>query len=126
MSYRNALLSWLPLAAAITGLSMLIYASVQQNYRQSLNDPQIQVAEDTAFALSHGAGIENTLWKELPMQTSTSSRSYIDIATSLSPWIAYYAENGTPLESTGLLDGALPDVPNGVLASAATGNGKDT
>ena len=29
----------------------LIYGTVQQNYRESLNDPQIQMAEDKAYDL---------------------------------------------------------------------------
>ena len=44
----RVLVSWLPLAVASTGMCLLVYATVQQNYRQSLNDPQIQMAEDAA------------------------------------------------------------------------------
>jgi hypothetical protein len=126
MRYRNAVLSWLSLAAAITGIAILLYATVQQNYRESLNDPQVQVAEDTASALVKGGGIENILWRETPLQVSTSSKSFIDIATSLSTWTAYYAEDGTPLESTGLLEGSLPRIPKGVFEDTAVGKGKGT
>jgi hypothetical protein len=126
MKYRNALIAWMPLAVAVTGLCLLVYTTLHQNYRQSLNDPQIQLAEDAANGLSRGGGIENILWRETPLQVSTSSRSFIDIATSLSPWVAYYAPNGTPLESTGLLHGSLPAIPDGALTDAENGKGKDS
>jgi hypothetical protein len=46
----NTFLRWLPLAVAITILAGLVYATVQQSLRQGANDPQIQLAEDTAAA----------------------------------------------------------------------------
>ena len=47
-------IAWLPFAIIIVIFSGLVYAIVQQNYRQSANDPQIQIAEDLATAISQG------------------------------------------------------------------------
>jgi hypothetical protein len=49
---RYTLKFWLPLAAAVTMLSGLVYIAVQQNMRIGANDPQIQLAEDAARALA--------------------------------------------------------------------------
>ena len=54
------------MAVIITGLSGLIYATVQQNIRQSADDPQIQMAEDTAAQLANGQQAQNVV----PMQAA--------------------------------------------------------
>jgi hypothetical protein len=116
MKYGNAFLSWLPLAAAVTGLCLLIGVTVQQNYRQSLNDPQIQIVEDAARILSGG----------IPPASITANLPRVDIALSLAPWMAVYDEKGTPVAGSGYLDGALPKLPQGALDAAASNSGKDT
>ncbi len=116
MKYQNAFLAWLPLAVAITGLCGLVYATVQQNYRQSLNDPQIQMAEDAARILSEGG---------TPASVVPQDKK-IDIAQSLSPWIAVYDQSDMPLESSGIINGAVPRLPKGVFDQAFGSLGKDT
>ena len=104
-------MSWIPLGIAITGICGLIHVTVQQYYRQSLNDPQIQMAEDGAAALGRGA-------------TPTSvvpGGQQIDIAESLLPWIAVYDAGGKPLASSGVLDGTLAQPPIGVFDAAKHG-----
>ncbi len=101
--------AWLPLAVAITGLCLLVYATVQQNYRQSLNDPQIQMAEDTAAALDRGVSYQELV-----------AKSQIDIAHSLAPWLAIYDSEKKPLASSGILDGEAPLPPAGVFEAAQT------
>ena len=108
--------SWLPLAVAITGICLLVYAAVQQNYRQTLNDPQVQMAEDAGYALAHG---------EVPAAVVPRT-TLIDMRLSLAPWIAVYDNNGTTLEASAFVDGAPPKVPMGVLEAAANGKGKDS
>ena len=104
--------AWLPLALTIIGVCGLIYIAVQQNYRQSLNDPQIQMAEDDATALGSGA-----------TTTSIVPKQSIDVAASLAPWIAVYDSSGTPVASSGLLDGKIPVPPLGEFNLAlAQGN----
>jgi len=58
---KNILKIWLPLLVVISAFSGLAYASVQQAYRQGADDPQIQMAEDTAYALDHGQVIGDIL-----------------------------------------------------------------
>ncbi len=44
----NILKAWLPIAVVTIGLCGLAYLTVQQSLRQGANDPQIQMADDTA------------------------------------------------------------------------------
>ncbi|MDP3646080.1 MAG: hypothetical protein Q8R25_03255 [bacterium] len=97
-------ISWLPLAIAITGLCFLVYGTVQQNYRQSLNDPQIQMAEDIGHLL--GMGTEYTV--AIPANK-------VDIAGSLAPWVNVYDGEGNPFVGNGYLDEVLGKPPYGVL-----------
>ncbi len=39
---------WLPIAVALSAVTFLLYAAVQQELRLSANDPQIQLSEDLA------------------------------------------------------------------------------
>ena len=103
-------LSWLPLAVAITGLSMLVQITVQQNYRHSLNDPQIQMAEDAAYNLSQGG-----------QPAAQVPPGLIDIRESLAPWIGVYTDTYEALESNAMLDGKTPVIPQGVLEAAKNG-----
>ena len=104
-SLLRILFTWVPFAVVVTGICGLIYLTVQQNYRQSLYDPQIQMAEDAAAALAKGVAADTLV----PTQQ-------IDIAQSLAPWIAIYDEGGTHLYSSGELDGSVPKLPLGVYA----------
>ena len=45
---------WIPIAIAVTGLCAVSFGTVQQIYRQSLNDPQVQIAEDVALQIENG------------------------------------------------------------------------
>ena len=89
----------------IVGVCGLIYATVQQNYRQSLNDPQIQMAEDGALALSKG---------KQPAEIVPRGE-LIDADKSLAPFIAVYDKNGTPLEASAMMGGLPPKPPVGVF-----------
>lgn len=105
MDLSGSFRSWFPLAIAITGVCGLVYVTIQQNYRQSLNDPQIQMAEDAAAALAKGA---------VPASVVPRGET-VDITRSLKPWIAVYDETGKPLESSGILDGVPPRPPLGIF-----------
>ncbi len=111
-------LLWLPLAISVTGVCLLVYGAVQQNYRQSLNDPQVQMAEDAARALSAGA---------VPASVIPHGTPAVDIASSLSPYLAVYDDKGLMLESSATLGNApLPHPPGGVFDAALQNQGKDT
>lgn len=102
--YCPILKAWLPLAFALTVVCGLIYGTVQQNYRQSANDPQIQMVEDIIDALNTGLQPENL-----------SSPTKMDIAKTLSPFMIIYDATGTPIVSSGYLNNQVPTLPAGVL-----------
>lgn len=105
-SLHLAVLYWLPVAAAIVVLSSLIYVAVQQSYRQSANDPQIQIAEDLSQAISSGSTPPDAIVSPNPTQ---------DLTTTLATFVAIYDATGTPVGSLVALDGKLPNLPAGVL-----------
>lgn len=107
---RRAFALWLPAAAAATVVAAFAFVAVQQGYRTSADDPQIQLAEDAARALGAGAS---------PREVTSGPQ--VDMAASLAPWVVVFAPDGTPIAGTGLFDGHLPEAPSGVLADARAG-----
>jgi hypothetical protein len=105
--FNNIFKGWLPFAVVISAFCLLVYASVQQALRNGLNDPQIQMAEDTAYALDRGTTIEALVPAE-----------QVEMSRSLTPFIVVFDNNGKPIASSGLLNGDLPQVPQGVFDSA--------
>jgi hypothetical protein len=104
---KNIVRIWLPFAVVISAFCLLVYAAVQQTLRQGLNDPQIQMAEDTAFALNNGETINSVV-------TGTK----VEMSRSLAPFIDIYDVNGNPVAGSGRLNGQLPDYPRGALEGA--------
>jgi hypothetical protein len=98
---------WCLLILGISAFCLLAYAVGQQDLRQSANDPQIQIAEDTAAALNVGTTI-----------TNFSVPKKVDIAKSLAPFIVIYDVQGKVLSATGELHGLVPIIPFGVLQNA--------
>jgi hypothetical protein len=90
----------------VTLVCVLFYAVSQQVYRQDLNDPQIQMAEDAAARLGQGAVSAEIVPHGTPL---------VDLGNSLAPWIAVYDSNGQILEASGQLDNAPPALPKGVF-----------
>jgi hypothetical protein len=101
---KNILNIWLPFAVTITAFCALTYAAVQQSYRQNANDPQIQMAEDAAFALDHGKVIKDVVPGEV-----------IDTDQSLAPFYLIFNSSQQPVAGSGSLNNSLQTVPNGVL-----------
>ena len=99
---------WIPIAIAVTGMAAVSLGTVQQVYRQSLNDPQVQIAEDMATALDNGAN---------PTALIASSTK-IDIATSLRTYTVIYDKDLVPLAWNGELNGEPPIPPRGVFEEA--------
>lgn len=109
MSVRITIAKWLPIAVVIVGCVSFTYIGVQQHYRSSMNQPQVQMAEDGALALAHGA---------VPADIVPRNSAPIDPSQSLSPFIGIYDKDGTPLEVNAILNGAPPKPPIGVFTSA--------
>jgi hypothetical protein len=104
---NSSLFTHVAAAIIITGIILLIYAAVQQTYRSSANDPQLQIARDLSAAISSGKSINN----QLPHDT-------IDLSQSLALFVEIFDKNGNPLQSTGILNGAPPKPPGGVFEYA--------
>jgi hypothetical protein len=102
--FIRAIPYWLPIAAAITALSGLVYVVAQQTYRQSANDPQIQMAEDAAAQLEAGAQPQTLV-----------GPNKVDMARSLSPFLIIYDDTGSPIASSAQLNGQTPPLPSGVF-----------
>ncbi len=95
---------WFPLAVLTTLFCGLVYATVQQDYRQSANDPQIQIAQDTVATINSGFSPKDAVF-----------RNTVDISKSLSPYIIIYDASGKPIVSGAVLDGKTPNPPKGAF-----------
>ncbi len=104
---KNIVRIWLPFAVVISAFCLLAYTTVQQALRQGLNDPQIQMAEDTAYALNNGATVDSVM-----------AGSKVEMSRSLAPFIDIYDMNGNSVAGSGLLNGQLPVYPKGALDTA--------
>lgn len=106
--FNTGFKNWLPLAISIIMLSALIFVGVQHNYRQSANDPQIQIAEDIVAAIGQGQ----------PADAIVSPEPTADMAKGLSPFLIVYNESGSALGGSVQLDGKIPVLPAGVFNEA--------
>lgn len=93
------------------GWVVVLFATiaVQQNYRLSANDPQIQLATDAATQLKQGQ----------PAAAVVGPQS-IDAGTSLAPFVTIYdgGDEHTSLASNGRFDGHTLTPPAGVFKNA--------
>jgi hypothetical protein len=103
-----ALATFLPVAVLATLTAGLVYGVAQQGLRSGANDPQLQMATDAARALDAGAD-----------PAAAVGAGHVDVATSLAPFLVVYDAGGDVLASSGVLDGADPVPPAGVLEHAA-------
>ena len=99
---------WLILAAFSTLFIALVYGAVQQDFRQSANDPQIEMAENAAARILSG---------DSPTGIASEFKK-VDIAQSLSPYLIFFDGEGTPIAGSGRLHGEIPKPPAGVFAFA--------
>jgi hypothetical protein len=95
---------WAAFMVVITFLSGLVYITAQQLLRHSANDPQIQLAEDSAASLTQGQKPQAVL-----------PANQINMENSLAPYVIIFDEKGQPVASSAQLDGATPVVPGGVF-----------
>ena len=107
---KHLIKNWLPLAVASTVIMVTVYAAVQQEYRQSANDPQIQLAEDGAAYLS--AGVSPT--------ALFAASGRVDMHASLASFAIVYDDSGKPVAASGYLNGTVPQLPAGVIDYART------
>lgn len=104
---------WLLVAVIIIGFYFSMYAAVQQVMRQGADDPQIQMAEDTAAKLGAGQSTQDVIPTEK-----------VDIAKSIAPFMIIFDANGKPIASSAQLNGQIPTIPSGVFDTVRQ-NGED-
>jgi hypothetical protein len=110
-------LRWLPFCFGLGAVISFAYVAVQQEYRQSLNDPQIQIVTDAQAELAAG----DTPAEVVPHEP------IFDVASSLTPFVAVLDAQGAPLQSSATVGGQPPHVPLGVInAARATGEDRVT
>lgn len=101
---KRSLITHVAAAIIVTGVMMAMYATVQQAHRTAANDPQLQLARDISARLTGNKMISSLL----PGDT-------IDLANSLGTFVTLYDAKGDAMQSTGLLDGKMPQIPAGVF-----------
>src|SRR5260221_13588614 len=102
MTLLNRAKPLLPAALIGAGVTLFVCAAVQQNYRQSANDPQIQLAQDAAGALDAGAE---------PIMVVGPAQ--VNAASSLAPFVTVYDSSLHPLATSGRFDGRTLTPPAG-------------
>lgn len=100
---KRVFIAWLPLAAAVTGLSMLCYLGAQQVLRQSFNDAPVQIAEGALSEINAGT------------KPADVTNGHVDIAQSITPFVIVYDADGKVIGGNGQLDGQIPTPPHGVF-----------
>ena len=98
---------WLPIAVLATALTGFTYLAVQQSYRNNADDPQVQLAEDGASRLDAGDPVSDVV-----------TGDPVNLATSLAPFVIVYDAHNAVIDGTGVLQGAQPTPPAGVLDTA--------
>lgn len=109
MNTRSKLFGiWVVLAAIMTVLVGLVYAGVQQNYRQSANDPQIEITQEISEAINKGAPTDQII----PPSAGT------DIKSSLAAFAMIFDKDGKVVGSSAKLNDKDPVPPKGVFDDA--------
>jgi hypothetical protein len=101
---KRAVAIWLPIAAATTGLALIVYGAAQQNLRLTADDPQAALAQRTAARLDAGTS-----------PAAAVPAEQVDLAQSLDPFVLVFDANGHVLASSATLHSQVPDYPTGVF-----------
>ena len=97
---------WFAALALILVTFNTIYTAVQQAQRTAANQPQIQLATDTARSLNKGDFGEDLAAKP------------VELETSLAPFTIIYNKQGQVVNGSGYLAGKNPSVPRDMLKAA--------
>jgi ABC-type nickel/cobalt efflux system permease component RcnA len=98
---------WLPLALSLTLITGFAFLAVQQNYRMSANDPQVQITHDAMQDLSQVPDLNQL----------AGAFNKIDISKVYNSFIVVYDEKGKPVAGNGYLNDQLPSLPANTLAT---------
>lgn len=103
--YATIFRNWFGYAAVITLVCILVYVTVQQSFRLSANDPQVQMAQDSALAIDKGAD----------PHSPPGANNGIDISQDLSPYLMVYDPSGNVVAGNATLNGKPLRIPQGVI-----------
>ena len=95
--FLPASIFWFPLAIAHTLISGIIYLAGQLIYRQEASDPQYQMAEDAADAITRGAHPQSVVLEPT-----------VDLNSNLSPYLIVCDEQKNPVTTTVMFNGQVP------------------
>jgi hypothetical protein len=100
------------LSVMAIGIVVVLFTTlaIQQNYRQSANDPQIQLAEDAAASMNQG----NTPASPLP-------QDQVNMAASIAPFVIVTNAKLKVLSASGNLNGQTVLPPAGSFSDAKSG-----
>jgi len=100
---KKVFLYWGFTAVIIALFSGMVYAAVQQDLRQTANDPQIEISEDLGQAMAAGADPANI------------GSPNFDLSQSLAPFVAVYDASGKVLAYNATLNANAPSMPSGIF-----------
>jgi hypothetical protein len=103
----RAIAIWLPIAAALTGVSGLVYLVAQQSQRLGADEVPLALAQHTAVLLDIGTS---------PSAAVPADR--VELTRSLDPFVLVFDNGGRLLASSATLHGQVPDYPIGVFDTA--------
>lgn len=99
--------AWLLAVVIGFGVTFFAYVAVQQSLRLGLNDPQWQIAEDTAMQLSQGGNPDSLIPK-----------TTVDEASSLAPFVTIVDSHLHVLASSGKIGNQVPLPPASAFPDA--------
>jgi hypothetical protein len=104
----------LPLLLSVMAVGIVVVLfttlAIQQNYRQSANDPQIQMAEDAAASMNQG----NTPASPLP-------QDQVNMAASIAPFVIVTNSKLKVLSASGNLNAQTILPPSSTFSDAKSG-----
>lgn len=104
---------WLVSLLAISIVFVIIYFAAHYAMRSSTNEPQIQIATDTAWKTALQLAQNG---KIVPLEGEKA-----DIGTSPDSFVIVYNKDGEVIDSTGVYNGQVPKLPDGVLQGTVEG-----
>ena len=100
---------WLPVAIAVTGVSILVYVVAQQSLRRTADELPAALAYRTVGRLESGVS---------PYDAESSTP--VDMRTSLDPFVLIFNADGQLVSTPATLDGQPPQYPTGVFDTLRT------
>lgn len=109
----RAAVLWLPVAAAVTGISVMVYGVGLTELRSSADDPQVQMVEEAVASLDAGAA-----------PAAVVPAGPVDMASSLRPYLVVFDRSGREVSGSVRLHGRAPEFPASVF-SGLEGSAQD-